>query len=393
MTGITGSAVRRGSTPFAILATLLLLVSGCTDRVDGEWNGTMSTLANGARLVENPATGMWRDGEGWRVEEDLRIGASGGDGADVFSVVFALDADEAGNIYAFDTMSRELRIFGPDGNHLRSYGRQGGGPGEFEAVIGLRVRDGGEAWIVDMQNARYTVLRDDTVVMFPRPSGMYRPPWIGGFTEDGTFHDVAAIADGEILVRVAADGAVRDSVRLPFPELPQPRRGSITFDLPFGPQHLRAFDPAGAVWTAASHEYRLHRVTLAGDTVLAIMHPDTPRPLAPEERDSVSRYARMLENEVRLTVASDMIPRHAPLIQWLSLDDAGFLWVGLAGPEDQPSQADVFDGDGRYLGRLTLPFTTMPSLPPRFRDGRLYTMSEDAFGSPVLVRARVERSN
>ena len=390
MTGITGSDIRSRAASVMAAATLLVSFAGCADGSDDAWDGTITTLPSGARLVQNPATGVWRSGEAWRVEEELRIGSSVGDGPDVFSVVFALDSDDAGNIYAFDTMSRELRVFGHDGTHLRSYGRQGGGPGEFEAVIGLRVREAGETWIVDMQNARYTVLRADSVAVHPRPAGMYRPPWIGGFTADGVFHDVAAIRDGEVLIRVAPDGTVQDSVWLPFPDLPQPRRGSITFDLPFGPQHLRAFDPTGAVWTATSHEYRLHRVTLAGDTILTVTHPQTPRPLAPEARDSVTRYARMLENEVRLTVSSDMIPREAPVLQWLAVDDRGYLWVGLAGAEDEPTQADIYDGDGRYLGRLVLPFTSMQALPPRFRNGRLYTMTEDALGSPVIMRARID---
>jgi hypothetical protein len=375
----------------AVLVGLVgLVVLGGCDRGDG-WDGRVSTLASGAELVENPATGLWRDGETWRVEEELRIGAAEGDGPDVFSVVLAFDVDDAGQIYAFDTMSRELRVFGPDGAFRRSYGRQGGGPGEFEAVVGLRVGGEQDVWLVDMQNARYTVLREDSAAMYQRPAGMYRPPWIGGFTSDGTFHDIAALRDGEIFVRVAADGQVRDSVRLPQPELRLPRRGSMTFDLPFGPQHLRAFDEAGYLWTAVTHEYRLHRVSLDGDTSLVVTVPRQARPLDAAERDSVASYARLLENELRITVASDMLPREGPVLDWLALDDAGHVWAGLVTPDDAPSAADVFTPDGRYLGRVVLPFTAMRGLPPRFRDGRLYTMAHDELGTPIVVRARIDR--
>lgn len=374
------------------LALVVLLgaavAAGC--RGDG-WGGTVSTLPNGGRLVENPATGMWTPESGWRIVEDLRIGRADGDGPDVFSVVFAFDVDADGNIYAFDLMSRELRVFDADGRFVRSFGRRGGGPGEFEAVIGLRVGSANDVWLVDMHNMRYTVLRGDSAAVYPRPRGMYRPPWIGGFTAAGTFHDIVLLPAGEVFVRVNASGQVVDTVRLPQPELNLPRRGVVTFDLPFGVQNLRAFDNAGRLWLGNTHEYRIHRVDLPGDTSLVITHPATPRPLSGVERDSVTRYARLLETELRMTVSSDMLPRDAPLLDWLAVDGDGFIWVGIATPPGEPSQADIFDVDGRYLGRVTMPFTSMRALPPRFRGSHLYTVAHDELGTPVLVRARIEK--
>lgn len=387
---LTDQLPARPSLPPILVATLLLgAVSGCGGDA-GAWDGRISELPNGARLVENTTRGAWQEGDAWRVVEELRIGSAAGDGPDMFSVVFSVDADDAGDIYVFDVLSRELRVFGPDGAHRRTFGRRGGGPGEFEGVVGIRVGPDRDVWVVDMPNSRYTVLRGDSAALYPRPAGMYRPPWIGGFGNDGLFHDVAALADGEVFLRVDASGTVRDTVRLPRPELNQPRRGSMSFELPFAPQHLRAFDEAGHLWTASTHDYRLHRLSLAGDTLMVVTLPATPRALTAKERDSVADYARMLEAEVRVTVSPDMMPREAPLLQWLAVDEAGHVWAGLAGPEDQPTQADVFDSDGRYLGRVTLPFATMPMLPPRFRNGHMYTVVNDELGVPAVVRARVE---
>jgi hypothetical protein len=373
----------------AVTAACCALLVGCGN--GDAWDGRISTLPNGAMLVENPAEGVWRDDAAWRVEEDLRIGSQDGDGPDVFSVVFAYDVDDDGNIYVFDALSRELRVFGDDGAFVREFGRKGGGPGEFEGVIGVRAPEPGTVWLVDMQNSRYTVLRGDSVASFPRPAGMYRPPWIGGFTADGIFHDLSAIRDGEVFVRVSRDGTVRDTVRLPYPELNLPRRGSNTFELPFGPRHLRAFDESGYIWAATTHDYRLHRISLAGDTVLVVTHPQQPLALTQQQRDSVADYARMLEQEVRVSFSADMLPRTAPVLDWLAVDDAGHIWAGLAGEPDAPTQADVFDGDGRYLGRVVLPVAGLPALPPRFRDGRLYLVGHDALGTPIVFRGRVRR--
>jgi sugar lactone lactonase YvrE len=369
-----------------------LITLSCGDGGAGGWGGSTTTLPGGAQLVSNPQQGIWTDATAWRVEEELRIGSSHGDGPDVFGAVFALDVADDGTFYIFDSLARELRVFSADGSYVRSHGRAGAGPGEFQGVVGVRVADGGDVWVVDMQNTRYTVYRGTEPTMYPRPPGMYSPPWIGGFTSDGVFHDVATTRDGELFLRVDADGSVLDTVHLATPQLRLPRRGSMTLPLPFAPRHLRSFDENGYVWTADTHEYRLHRITLAGDTVLVITHPQEAAPLGQAERDSVTRYARTLEAELRLTVDSDMIPRRAPLLDWIAVDETGSVWVGLAAADDDaPSVADVFAADGRYLGRLTLPFPTLGALPPRFRGGRLYTVSHDELGSAVIVRARVER--
>jgi hypothetical protein len=42
-----------------------------------------------------------------------------------------------------------------------SFGRPGNGPGEFRNVIGLASAPGGNVWLVDGGNARYTIVRRD----------------------------------------------------------------------------------------------------------------------------------------------------------------------------------------------------------------------------------------
>jgi hypothetical protein len=371
-------------------AFLSLALLACTDRDGGGWGGEVTTLPGGARIVANPAHGTWDDDARWRVVADLSIGGGQDDGPETFGLVWAFDVDDDGTIYVFDTLARELRVFGPDGRFLERFGRRGGGPGEFEGVAGLRVEPAGAVWIVDAQNTRYTRYADGVATGFRRSSGTFRPPWTGGFTPDGTFHDLVATGDGEAFVRIDPDGAVRDTVPIPQVPLAVPRRGSTSLPLPFAPRHVRTFDDDGSVWTATSHDYVLTRTSLEGDTVLVISLPRHAPALTTAQRDSVARYADILRQELGVTVERDQFPDAGPLLDWIAPDDDGFVWVGLV-DDDVVSSADVFDADGRYLGAVSLPFPLTQGIAPIIRAGMLLGVSADRLGAPVIVRGRVER--
>jgi hypothetical protein len=77
-------------------------------------------------------------GAGWRLEPAAVIGAAEGAEAVVFGAVSGLEVDDAGHIYVLDRHANELRIFAPDGAHIRTVGHSVGGPGEYRNANGLR---------------------------------------------------------------------------------------------------------------------------------------------------------------------------------------------------------------------------------------------------------------
>jgi hypothetical protein len=68
------------------------------------------------------------------LREDLRIG----DATDPdrgFNAVSEVTVDRDGQVYAFDVREREIRVFAPSGEMLRTIGRPGSGPGEFASAV------------------------------------------------------------------------------------------------------------------------------------------------------------------------------------------------------------------------------------------------------------------
>src|SRR5690606_36959635 len=177
----------------------------------------------------------------WTVADDVWIGAVDGDGPDVFGSITALAADAEGRIHLFDGQSYELRTFGPDGSFISRFGRRGGGPGEFQHVIGISLAPDGTLRVIDGQNARYTSLQGDEVAApYRRGAGVYTVPWVGGHGGE-YLYDVVLVPGGEpgeVLVRVNADGVVTDTFPVPVESIEMPRIGTIELPLPFAPRQL-----------------------------------------------------------------------------------------------------------------------------------------------------------
>src|SRR5687767_9138691 len=130
-----------------VLACLLLSSCGESSRPSVGWNGTIDTLANGVIQVRNPEAGVWGTDEGWRLVEELRIGSISGDGPDGFSEVTAVGVSPGGLIHVIDGQAQEVRVFAPGGTHVRTFGRRGGGPGEFQNAYSLNWDKLGRLWI------------------------------------------------------------------------------------------------------------------------------------------------------------------------------------------------------------------------------------------------------
>ena len=77
----------------------------------------------------------------WRAARDrllgarttLALGTSRGESPELFGMIGDVAFDRDGNVLVLDAANYDVRIFGPDGSHLMSFGREGEGPMEFNS--------------------------------------------------------------------------------------------------------------------------------------------------------------------------------------------------------------------------------------------------------------------
>ena len=82
-------------------------------------------------------------------EEVFTAGALAGEDWETFGVIGGTVFDSEGNLYVVDEGARRVVVIGPDGNHVRTIGSQGEGPGEFSSPTAAAALDDGSLVVWD----------------------------------------------------------------------------------------------------------------------------------------------------------------------------------------------------------------------------------------------------
>lgn len=408
--------------PRAFMA-VICLIAACGGMDGGDWAGTVEMLPGGIVRVTNPPEPIWAEDGGWRLEPELTLGSVEGEGADVFGTVAAFEVGQDGRIYIVDRQANELRIFGPDGAHLTTVGRAGGGPGEYTQANGVEWLTPDSLIVIDQQGGRYSILTPDgEYVRFVRRALPFYGWVFVGFVRDRTVYEQFSVGDrpddprpaylGTRLDEVSPAAATnvedpttpvlagaKDTVLLPeysFPRVEafsvRSSRGGMSMSVPFAPGVRYQVDPAGNLWHGWAGEPRLFRSTFAGDTTLEIVLAIEPLPVTDAELEQW-RQGAGVQRFVELGGDLDMsrIPRTKPYFEGITVAGDGHLWLSVPGAPDE-AHFIVLDPDGRYLGQMHIPDVRVEGwLPPIIRRDRLYVVGSDELGVQRLFVYRIVR--
>lgn len=398
-----GRAGPSGHGLLAGLAALLVVLHASCSRgeLSSGWRGSIDTLPSGVVVVRNEGGGLWDSAATWRIEEDVRIGSADGEGPASFNRVVDIAVDAQGRIYVLEGETQDIRAFDAAGKHIRTVGRKGRGPGEFDQGIGMRWDPNGHLWVVDQGTARYTVLDTTGRVLATRRrplSGWFTWRWEGGIDSAGRIYEwyrVPGEMARDALLRFDTSVTRADTFPLPshqgevFKIEEKSRR--VWSSVPYTATLAWVFDPHGYVWFGLTGPYRIYQRRLGGDTVRVVERAYEPLPVTAEDRDSAVARLEWFTKQGGVINAS-RIPRVKPAFDRFFLDDAGHLWVDpVTARQDDGRVFDVFDVDGRYLGRAwsSFPIVGVPVL----RGDQVYAVTQDENEIPYVVRARIERGS
>lgn len=308
---------------------------------------------------------------------DLEIGAETGEAPYLFGRVSGLAADAEGRIFVADAQADEIRVFDRDGVFQYAFGGAGQGPGELGNPCCLSFGPGGLLWVRDVGNSRYQGFDvrggrheyQASVPMRQRAPGLYAPL---DFDEQGNLIDIGARPDPDtelsltVRLHLSATGDIVSQETFAEPDpgdaMHTVDRGTSVNQVrmflwqPFGARPLTAHGPDR--WAVAlSSRYSVRLFRSGSDPLDIVRDPGPGIPLSAGERERAEDFLAL---QLRGTgVARNQLPFDIPdtkaPLQRLFFDRERNLWVELTVPDSADREADVFDPDGRYVGRRVWP--------------------------------------
>lgn len=388
-----------------LLALLALAACGGGETGTGA-RVVRDTLPGGVISIMSEGPTGWADTNGWKLVEDLRFG-SGEPGSPAELIQpgdFAVD--RAGRMYIADNNPALIKLYGPDGTFLRTIGREGQGPGEYQAAFPA-IHD--TMLIVhDPRTARTSVF--DT-------AGAFLDSWPGtccfwmsiDVDDQGRITTPAMTPPSDSVMltfaRTTLDGTLLDSVRVPLlgphhqwviERSSGNSRSRSAFSIPWAPSTDYTFLPGGGAVLGYSDTYRLAELGPDGDTIRVFGRIWTAPAIPTFRRDSVFEALvamigqRMDPEEIRRTFRKSDMPTSAPAWRDIYADPEGRLWLRSIDLGEGES-FDVFDSSRVFLGTVPAPRSLGAFTVKWGPDGRLYSLGQDEDGLPVMTRYHVER--
>ena len=392
------------------------------------WTAAYDTI--GDTLVVRTLSGsIWRDTAD--LVPEVSIGMFDGPEEYVFGNVVSMALGEDGTIYVVDDHVPALRVYNPDGTYRTTFGRKGGGPGEYQDPDGgLNILSDGRILLRDPANARIQVYS---------PEGEDLDTWRirGNFntssrmivdTLDRAYQIVlldpeADISDWELgLAQVLPDGSYGDTIRRPDVGYEPPRiearrenedggtSASIT-GVPFSPDEKTTLTRFGYWIHGISTDYAF--TLLKPDGPIRIEKQHIPVPVAGGEKAEEEAFTirNMRGTDPNWRWDGPAIPDTKPPFTEIYGGEDGTVWVRVSQPGvrtedllydptdpdalpdewDEPVVFDVYEEDGRYLGAVRTPEGFQAGwTAPIFTRQWVLGIVRDQYDVETVVKFRVE---
>ncbi|MBX3134012.1 MAG: hypothetical protein KF689_11595 [Gemmatimonadaceae bacterium] len=307
-----------------------------------------------------------------------------------FGRVYSIVAVPDGGFYTCDLFDHTIRRYDSTGVFVRTVGRTGAGPGEYEGCYDIAIDVDGGIVVNDPPNGRLV-----RFTAADEPSDVIRVNVYGGLGGPGTFYvdrrgrywrkawiptpDAMEYDLPAQMVIIDRRGRRVDSVQVPAPGMSGGRGfGLGTNDgtysaIPSDSMYAIGLD--GAIVTASPRRY--HLKVVRGDRTLEFTRDDAAVRYADRERAEWQAWREYLGNRNPQQQLAP-IPELKPFLRSLRMDELDRLWVQVhvvAEPRDIPPRSagdarplltwrerntyDLFDSSsGGYIGRVAFPYAT-----------------------------------
>jgi len=356
------------------LAAVMILAVAWGCKGETAWRGSIETT-DGVQVVRNPEAPMYPQGA-LQLQEELTIGTA--DGADEYMFVRlrGIAVDDEGEIFALDQRKPRVDVFSADGRHLRSIGRRGQGPGEFQIPFFIALAPAGELLVGEMGRLSF----------FERSGNFLRS--LDNTVRQWAFVKYLENGDAVGTRMVMDEKNPRYEVSICGPDF-EPKSILASSPMP-DPSSKFALFTSVARWDISGGReivcadgqegYRLSVYDAGGRLTWSILKQHDPVPVTdPDIERQMKQHGFQSRDEVT-------IPRFLPPIWWVYADEDGRFFVSTwqRDPDSGIARFNIFDAEGRYLCDYLI-----PGEPLVFKNGKLYAIVQDEEGFQYIKRYRM----
>lgn len=333
------------------------------------------------------------------VDLELRHDWTVGEGDLLIGEVGEIVVDEHGVIFVLDTQLGEVQVLSPDGEWLRSIGREGDGPGEFREPNDLFLTHDGKVAVVQQMPSKIALLTKDGVALddqtLPDATDGYRLLLLGEASSNGMVLTRAQFLpreNGELGTTVFLEAMTASGE-----SLGEMYRTNGGIDMEHMTLRERDIDNVTLYWTVTTDdrvaavttfdEYRIDVCGLDGSDLYSIRRDVPPRPRTQAEKDAAADRYQMSINGRDVEILPE---ENARVVDGLVARPEGGLWAILReSPEierqaDRVMRIDEFDREGHYLRQLILHGDVDPAIRDMYvRGDHLFVVASPNEGSEV----------
>ena len=369
-----------------ILITLVLFsfLAACTSVREKEgWTGKIEE-EDGIEVIYNPEEPLYGEID-LELEEDLVIG--GGEEFDEnynFRRISSMEVDDEGNILVLDYSDCRIQKYDKEGKYLRTIGRKGEGPGEFQRPFRSYLAPDGKLYVNELRklhvfNENQEYIRSIILESPLRSFGVTKEGNIMGYTstrsEEEMTIDIALIdPEGKRTKTIAS-----------YPDQGvMIQRGNITVGTtpPYSPGLFFCPVDENLGIYGFSAEYMLFQTDASGEIIRRIEKEERRQPTS---KDEESEYIKKLwdrQREVGGKISEGDIRKlhtfaeYKPYFTNIIMDDEGNLFLpkpkSVLHPEDF-TYYDFFNKQGYYFYKIKISDIT----PRVIKKGYIYTYGSD----------------
>ena len=383
---------------YAAMIGLLLFSAACGQKSE---RGFSVETKDGIEYAHNSKTPLHQDAT-VVFEEDLSIEPVDEKGNIRIYSPTRFAVDESGNIFICDYRDSSVKVFDSHGQFVRTIGRKGSGPGEFETVGRVYCLPDGKLMMLDLGLRRgslfsnegrfisshkflrpgYNVffstesfyVREETVVeMDKTPKGWKTTLFIKAYDYKGE--------------EIFSYGEFKESQSAFIDE--EGRR--FTYTRPYDVESVLAGDQKNKwLYHCLSDQYIIEVFDHEGRLFRKIDRPYNRIPVTEQDKKRyLEGFHASSERDVALIEKNTEMPKLKPVCERMLVDDEGRVWVESNEKKEENGQTltayDIFDENGRYLYKIWSEIS-----PGLFRNGRMYSMERDEeMGDRILKRYRM----